>query len=91
MGTIHETTSDDERLVRPDGLSIRRRRHERSWAPRDLVTAIERASVVASGLPDTITPNLLMGIEEQNERIPFATLRLVAGGLDCDPIDILAE
>jgi hypothetical protein len=82
---------DEKQLVRPDGLSIRRRRHERSWAPRDLVDAIGKASIVATGLRETITPNLLQGIEEQNEPIPYTTLRMVARGLDCDPVDILAE
>jgi hypothetical protein len=88
---MDDGVGEEQRLIRPDGLSIRRRRHERSWAPRDLVTAIAQASTVATGLPETITPNLLMGIEEQNERISYETLRLVAGGLDCDPVDILAE
>ena len=82
---------DDERLVRPDGLSIRRRRHECSWSPRELVKAIARASRTATGLDETITPNQLKGIEEQNERVPYSMLRLVARGLDCDPVDILAE
>ncbi|MBW2231582.1 MAG: hypothetical protein JRG92_05210 [Deltaproteobacteria bacterium] len=82
---------DDQRLVRPDGLSVRRRRHDFSYSPRDLVEAIGRASLLATGLPDTITPNLLQGVEERYERIPYATLRLIAGGLDCDPVDILAE
>ena len=53
--------------------------------------AIGRASIVATGLPDTITPNLLLGIEEQNERIPYTTLCMLARGLDCDPIDITAD
>jgi hypothetical protein len=82
---------DEHRLVRPDGLSVRRRRHDQRWAPRDLVAAIRRASLVATGLPETITPNLLMCIEEQNERVPYATLLLIARGLDCDPVDILGE
>ena len=80
---------DDETLVRPDGLSVRRRRHEGSLSPRDLVEAIADAQEIATGLRDTITPALLAGIEERAERIPWATLRLVAAGLDCDPVDIL--
>jgi len=80
---------DDQRLVEPDGLSVRRRRHDLSYSPRDLVAAIGDASFVATGLRDTITPDQLKGIEERNERIPYATLRLVARGLDCDPVDIL--
>ena len=81
----------EDELVRPDGLSIRRRRHEHCWSPRDFVRAIGRASIVATGMPDTITPNLLLGIEEQNERIPYETLCMLARGLDCDPIDITAD
>ena len=82
---------EEQRRVRPDGLSVRRRRHERMWSPRELVAAIGRASEVATGLSDTISPNLLQGIEEQNERVPYATLCMLARGLDCDPVDILAE
>ena len=82
---------DDQRLVEPDGLSIRRRRHDRSWSSRDLVQAIGRANQVATGLHQSITPEMLRSIEERNEPIAFATLRLVARGLDCDPIDILRD
>lgn len=82
---------DDLRLVRPDGLAVRRRRHELRYSPRDLVEAIARASQRATGLRETVTPNLLQGVEEQAERIPFATLRLIAGGLECDTVDILGE
>jgi len=82
---------EDQRRVRPDGLSVRRRRHELQWSPRELVAAIGRASKVATGLPDTITPNLLQSIEEQNEQVPYETLCMLARGLDCDPVDILAE
>jgi len=81
---------DDETLVTPDGLSVRRRRHDLSLSPRDLVDAIAAAQERATGLRDTISPNQLSGIEERAERIPWAMLRLVASGLDCDPVDILA-
>jgi DNA-binding Xre family transcriptional regulator len=74
--------------VRPNGLSVRRMRHERGWAPRDLIDAIGIASERASGIRETITPNLLIGIEEHDEPIPYATLCLVADGLDCDPAEI---
>jgi hypothetical protein len=83
--------NDDEALVKPDGLSVRRRRHEHQWSPREFVVAIGRASEVATGLSETITPNLLQGIEEQSERVSYATLRMLARGLDCDPVDILGE
>lgn len=82
---------EDERLVMPDGLSVRRMRHEHSWSPRELLAAMERASMVATGVPETITPNLLQHIEEQSERIPYSTLCLLARALDCDPVDIRAE
>lgn len=82
---------DANGLVEPDGLSIRRRRHDLSWSPRDLVAAIREASFVATGRRETITPDLLKGIEERNEAIPYATLCLVARGLDCDPVDILGS
>lgn len=78
----------DARPVRPDGLAVRRIRHERGWGPRDLIDAIALASRRASGVARTITPNLLLGIEEHDEEVPYETLCLVAGGLDCDPIDI---
>ena len=82
---------EDQRWIVPDGLSIRRRRHQQRWSPRDFVEAVERAHFIATGLRETITPNLLQSIEEKNERIPYATLRLLADGLNCDPVDILAE
>ncbi len=82
---------DDESPVQPDGLSVRRRRHDFHWSPRDLITAIARANQIATGLSDTISPNLLQHIEEKNESIPYATLCLIARGLDCDPMDILGE
>lgn len=80
---------DDRHLVVPDGLSVRRRRHDKSWSARDLVAAIGEASFVATGMRDTITPDEVRGIEERNESVPYATLRLIARGLDCDPVDIL--
>jgi transcriptional regulator with XRE-family HTH domain len=67
---------------------VRRLRHEHGWSPRDLVDAIGCASERATGVRETITPNLLRGIEEKSEKIPYATLCLVADGLDCDPSDI---
>lgn len=82
---------DDRRLVAPDGLAIRRRRHDKRWSARELVGAIAEASWLASGRRDTITPDELRGIEERGERVSLATLRLVAQGLDCDPADILRE
>ena len=80
---------DDSKAVRPDGLSIRRMRHDHGWSSRDMVDAIAAASVRATGLRETITPNLLKSIEERGERIPYATLCLIADGLGCDPTEIL--
>ena len=81
---------DDNRRVRPDGLGIRGRRHDPGWSPRDLVNAIGRARTRETGVWETITPNLLRGIEEQSEDIPYDTLCMVAAGLDCNPAELLA-
>jgi hypothetical protein len=82
-------TFDDTEPVRPDGLSVRRRRHDRGWSTRDLVDAIGDACERATGIRQTITPNQLKAVEEHCERIPYATLCLVADGLGCDPVDLL--
>jgi hypothetical protein len=82
--------ADDARIVRPDGLAIRGRRHERGWSPRDLVEAIAAAHERATGVRQTIRPTLLVAVEERHARIPFGTLRLIADGLDCNPVDLLA-
>lgn len=79
-----------EEPVEPNGLEVRRRRHERGWSPRALVAAIGEASLRANGLRTTITPNLLSGIEEHNEPIPYDTLCLLADGFDCEPVELLA-
>lgn len=86
------TAPDHEmsRLVQLDGLAVRRRRHDHGWSPRDLVTAIEEASFASSGLRRTLTPNQIAAIEERAERISYASLLLLADGLDCDPVDLLA-
>jgi hypothetical protein len=86
-----EPPEEESRRVRPDGLAVRRLRHERGWSPRALIEAIDRAHRAETGLSRTITPNLLQGIEEHNEVISYATLCLVAAGFDCDPVDILAS
>ena len=74
--------------VWPDGLVVRRLRHERGWSPRRLIDAIGAASERSSGIRESITPNLLTAIEEHDEMIPYATLCIIADGLDCDPVDI---
>ncbi len=78
-------------LVLLDGLSVRRRRHARGWSPRELIQAIESASVNASGLRRSLSPNQIEAIEERAERIPYELVLLLADGLDCDPIDLIAE
>lgn len=80
---------DDQEEIRPDGLAVRRRRHEHGWSARDLVEAIGDACERASGNRQTITPNLLKAVEEQGERIPYSVLCLIADGLGCDPVDII--
>ncbi len=82
-------TFDDTESVHPDGLAVRRRRHERGWSARDLVEAIADACERATGNRQTITPNLLKAVEEHGESIPYGTLCLIADGLGCDPVDIL--
>ena len=83
--------ADVQRLVLLDGLAVRRRRHDRGWSPRDLVTAIGEACFTASGLRRTLTPNQIQAIEEREERITYDELLLLADGLACDPSDLLAD
>ncbi len=83
--------NEDQRLVRPDGLAIRGLRHERGWSPRDLAAAITAAEYRATGRPVTIAPRVLLSVEERNAAVPYATLCLIAAGLDCNPIEILRD
>lgn len=83
--------NDAAERVRPDGLAVRRRRHDRGWSARELTAAIESASFESSGLRRSLTPSRLKAIEEQGEEIPYDELLLLAGGLDCDPVDLIAE
>jgi DNA-binding Xre family transcriptional regulator len=80
-----------QELVRLDGLAVRRRRHDRGWSPRELTSAIARASFESSGLRRTLSPNQLEAIEERGEAIPYDELLLLADGLDCDPVDLIAD
>lgn len=82
--------AEDGRIVQPDGLAIRGLRHARGWSQRDLVEAIAAAHERATGVRETIRPTLLAAVEERGAGIPFATLRLIAGGLDCNPVELLA-
>jgi molybdenum cofactor cytidylyltransferase len=83
-------TLDESEVVQPDGLTVRRMRHDRGWSAREMVNAIATACERATGNRQTITPNLLKGIEEHNETIPYETLCLIADGFGCDPVEILA-
>jgi hypothetical protein len=69
---------DEDRPVRPDGLTVRRMRHDRGWSSRELVTAVAEACERATGLRETLTPNVLKAVEEHNESISYATLCLIA-------------
>ena len=80
---------DDDAVVSPDGGRVRLLRHRRGWSRRELVEAIARASERATGLRDTITLSVLAGIEEMDEPVRYATLRLVATGLDCEPVELV--
>ena len=80
---------DDLRPVRPDGLAIRRLRRDRGWSRRDLLEAIAEAALRETGMRKTISPNLLEGVEEGNEAIPYSTLCRIASGLDCEPVELL--
>ena len=82
---------DDARPVTPDGLRIRRLRRERGWSRRDCVEAIARASERASGLPASVSPDLLKHVEESNEPVAYSTLCRIAAGLDCEPVELLRE
>jgi len=84
-------SDDDDRLVRPDGLAIRGLRHARGWSLRDLTAAIRDAHEAATGLPVRLAPRLLGAIEERNALVSFATLRTIAAGLDCNPVEIVLE
>ncbi len=82
---------DDRRPIQPDGLAIRRLRRDRGWSRRDLLEAIAEAALRETGMRETISPNLLEGVEEGNEAIPYSTLCRIASGLDCEPVDLLEE
>jgi transcriptional regulator with XRE-family HTH domain len=82
-------TLDDDAPVVPDGLGVRRRRRARGWSRHALSDAVRRASLTATGVPETLSPDLIRGIEERSEPVPYATLCLLAGGLDCNPVELL--
>ena len=80
---------DDDALVVPDGGRVRLLRHRQGWSRRQLVEAIAAANERATGLRETISLNLLGGIEETDEPVPFATVQRIAAGLDCEPVELV--
>lgn len=84
-------SAEDRRLVRPDGLAIRGRRHALGWSLRDLVEAIAAAHERATGVRETIRPAVLSAVEERGVAISYATLQMISAGLDCNPVELLAE
>jgi transcriptional regulator with XRE-family HTH domain len=80
---------DDDSVVVPDGGRVRLLRHRRGWSRRALVQAVAKASERESGLSTTVTLNQLEWIEETNEPVPFTTVRLLASGLDCEPVELV--
>ena len=82
---------DDRRPIHPDGPSIRRMRRDRGWSRRDLLEAIGEATLRETGVRETLSPNLLEGIEEGNEAIPYSTLCRIASGLECEPVELVLE
>lgn len=86
-----QSDGDDDRLVEPDGLAIRGRRHALDWSPRDLVEAIASAHERATGVRETIRPTELAAVEESGARVSYAKLRLIAAGLDCNPVELMAD
>ncbi len=82
---------DDDQIVTPNGMAIRRMRRHVGLSRRDFVRHMGDVSVRESGLRETITVNLLEGIEEANEQVPYATVCRVAAGLDADPVHLVDE
>ena len=80
---------DDDGVVVPDGGRVRLLRHRRGWSRRALALAIAAASERESGLRTTLTINQIEWIEENDEPVPFTTVRLLAAGLDCEPVELV--
>ena len=82
---------DDDALVRPDGLGVRRRRRALGLSRADLVAQIERRSREATGRTESVSRNLLKGIEEEDERVPYRVLVLTSLALGCNPVELLKD
>ncbi len=79
----------DDGTMTPDGLAIRRRRHERGWSPRRLIEEVQERHFASTGLRAKLSPNLLSGIEERGEDVPYETICMLSDAFDCDPIDLV--
>jgi hypothetical protein len=53
------------------------------------VSAISNAHERSTGRRIGFSLNLLQRVEEEREPIAYATLVLVAGGLGCDPVELV--
>ncbi len=82
---------DDDQTVTPDGTAIRRMRRRQGLSRRAFVRVVADVSFRESGLRETLSINLLEGIEEVNEPVPYAILCRVAAGLDADPVNLVHE
>ena len=82
---------DDDQEVTPDGTAIRRMRRRQGWSRRAFVRIVADVSFRESGLRETVSINLLEGMEEANEPVPYAVLCRVAAGLDADPVTLVSE
>ncbi len=80
---------DERDAVVPDGGAIRRLRREQGWSRREFLFAIARASERATGVPTTLSLSVLKGIEETNEPVAYGVVCRVAGGLDCEPLELV--
>jgi transcriptional regulator with XRE-family HTH domain len=80
---------DDDSAVTPDGLAIRRRRHERGWSPRRLIEEVQERHFASTGLRAKLSPNILSGIEERGEVVPYEMICMLSDAFDCDPIDLV--
>lgn len=82
---------DDDQTVTPDGTAIRRMRRKQGLSRRAFVRVVADVSFRESGLYESVSVNLLEGMEETNEPVPYAVLCRVAAGLDADPVVLVHE
>ncbi len=82
---------DDDQTVTPDGTAIRGMRRKLGLSRRAFVRIVADACFRESGLRETVSINLLEGMEEANEPVPYAIVCRIAAGLDADPIVLVHE